>query len=274
MAIIHESQQGTSAVAAETETSTFCWYELHTPDVAAAETFYKPVLGWETQSAGMADRKYVLVSAGGVPVGGLLEKPAGKVPSGETSRWIGYIGVKDVAGSSDNLVEAGGALLRPAENIPGVGTFAVVADPQGAPFVLFQAPEGIVAPEPPGTCTPGAPVWRELAAIDREAAFRFYAGLFGWTKAQLVDMGPNGAYQLFAAGGDAIGGMMTRGDASQTAHWQFYFHVEDLKAAMDRVIQHGGRVVNGPVPVPGGAQIANCLDTSGALFGIVGPGNK
>lgn len=266
-----ETQQEQGAAGTETEVSTFVWYELHTPDAAAAEAFYKPVLGWGTLDSGMADRKYVLVNVGEVPVGGLLERPARVFASGEKPRWVGYIGVKDLAACCVRLQKAGGTVHRPAENIPGVGTFAAVGDPQGAIFVLFQAPDGIVRPEPPGSCTPGMPVWHELAAIDYESDFRFYANLFGWTKADAVEMGPNGVYQMFGAGSGPIGGMMSLRSAQQSAGWLFYFHVNDVQAAVDRVQQHGGRVVHGPSPVPGGAQIAHCLDSAGAVFGIVGP---
>jgi hypothetical protein len=265
-----ETEKKTLGAGVETEISTFVWYELHTPDAAAAEAFYKPVLGWGTQDAGLPDRKYVLVNVGDVPVGGLLQKPAAAFASGEKPHWIGYIGVNDLANACQRVQEAGGVLHRSPEAIPGVGTFAVVADPEGAVFVLFQAPDGITRPERPQPCTPGMPVWHELAASDSESDFRFYAGLFGWTKVDAIDMGPSGVYQMFAAGGGPIGGMMRPMNAAQSASWLFYFHVEQIEAAMDRVKQHGGTVVHGPSPVPGGAHIAHCLDTRGAIFGIVG----
>lgn len=270
MATTFETQKETPA-AVESAASTFSWYELHTPDAAAAEAFYKAVLGWGTQDAGMPDRKYIMVSVAGVPVGGLLEKPAQAFASGEKPRWVGYIGVKDLTGTSERLQKAGGTVHRPPEEIPGVGKFAVVADPEGTVFVLFQGLEGMTPPEQPGNCTPGMPVWNELAATDSESSFRFYADLFGWTKVQSVDMGPAGMYHMFAAGAGPIGGMTSLMNGAKSSGWLFYFHVPNIGAAMDLVKQHGGTVVFGPSPVPGGALIAHCLDIQGAKFGIVGP---
>jgi predicted enzyme related to lactoylglutathione lyase len=86
-------------------------------------------------------------------------------------------------------------------------------------------------------------------------------------------MDPNGVYQIFAAGSEPIGGMMTRMDPTQPPGWLFYFNVDEIKAAIARVNQHGGTVVHGPSEAPGGQQVARCLDPQGAIFGIVAPKN-
>jgi uncharacterized protein len=250
------------------EPSAFVWYELHTPDAAAAAAFYAPVLGWTAQDAGMPDRKYTLVCVERIPVGGLLEKSAS---AGEGARWMGYIGVDNVHLYSKLVQQAGGVIHRASEEIPGVGTFAVAADPQGAIFTLFQPLAGMARPKEPAAGAPGMPAWHELVATDAESAFRFYAGLFGWTKSHTMDMGPNSVYQIFAAGSQPIGGMMTLSNPAQGAGWLFYFHVEEIEAAIERVKQNGGVVLHGPSVVPGGQQIAHCQDTQGAFFGMVGP---
>jgi len=255
---------------ANVEPSGFVWYELHTPDVATAAAFYEPVLGWATRDAGVPNRRYALVCVGETPIGGLLEKPAAGLAAGDKARWVGYIGVHDVRQLSRRVQEAGGIVHRAAEEISGVGTFAVVADPQGAIFVLFQPPPGMTRPEQPDALTLGMPAWHELAAIDWRSDFEFYAELFGWTKGQAFDMGPDSVYQLFAVAGRTIGGMMTLPSPAQGSGWMFYFQVEELEAAIDRVKENGGLVVYGPSVVPGGQQIAHCLDKQGASFGMVG----
>lgn len=265
------TQRATSTSA---EASRFSWYELHSPDASAAAAFYERVLGWSTHDGGVPGRKYTLVSVGEMPIGGLLEKPAAAFASGEKARWVGYIGVDDIRVFLERVQQAGGVVHRASETIPGVGTFAVVADPQGAIFVFFQPLAGITPPEQPRAAIPGTPAWHDLGALDWESAFQFYAELFGWTKAQAIDMGPNGIYQIFAAGGEPIGGMMTLPNPAQGAGWMFYFHVEEIEAAIDRVKRNGGTVVHGPSVVPGGQQIAHCLDTQGAIFGMVTPGRQ
>lgn len=252
----------------------FVWYELHTDDAVAAAAFYEPVLGWTTKDAGTPGKSYTLVSVRETPIAGLLQKPASAFASGQKASWLGYIGVPDVRLFSKRVQEAGGIVHRAAEEIPGVGTFAAVADPQGAVFILFEPPAGVKRPQQPPAATPGMPAWHDLGALSWEPDFDFYSGLFGWTKAQAIDMGPAGIYQIFAIGRQPAGGMMTLPDQTHGAGWLFYFHVAGIGAAIDRVKQNGGSVIHGPSEVPGGQQIAHCLDTQGAIFGIVGPGGK
>lgn len=265
--------QKKASPSASGEPSRFVWYELHTPDGAAAAAFYEPVLGWTTQDAGVPNRKYTLVSVGDTPIGGLLEKPAAAFSSDAKPGWVGYIGVQDVALYSKRVQQAGGIVHRAAEEIPGVGTFAVVGDPQGAIFTLFQPLPGMTHPEQPSP-SPGMPAWHELGATNWQSEFEFYSGLFGWTKVHAVDMGPNAVYQIFAAGAEPIGGMMTLPNSDQGAGWMFYFHVEEIEAAIGRVKQNGGTLVQGPSEVPGGQLMAHCLDRQGAMFGMVGPGRQ
>ncbi len=164
---------------------------------------------------------------------------------------------------------AGGAIHRGPEDIPGVGRFAVAGDPHGAGFMLFKGTSE-EAPPPAPAGTPGHVGWRELHAGDREGAFAFYSGLFGWTKADAVDMGAMGVYQIFAIDGTAAGGMMTRMPETPAPFWLYYFNVEAVGAAMTRVKDAGGQILNGPMQVPGGSWIAQCFDPQGAMFAIVG----
>jgi predicted enzyme related to lactoylglutathione lyase len=109
-----------------------------------------------------------------------------------------------------------------------------------------------------------------LHACDGASAFAFYAGLFGWTKAEAVDMGAMGIYQTFATGGAPIGGMMTKTPQTPAPFWLYYFNVEAVDAAMARVKDAGGQIIHGPMQVPGGSWIAHCLDPQGAIFALVG----
>lgn len=272
--VFESDAQPGSVAFASAEPSDFSWYELHTPDVASAAAFYGSVLGWTMLDAGVPERKYTIVSVGDTPVGGLLEKPASGFASGEKPRWIGYIGVDDIHLIATRVQAAGGIIHRAAEEIPGVGTFAVAADPQGATFMLFQPPAGAKPPEKPSMNTPGLPVWHDLRASDWEPEFEFYAGLFCWTKADAVNIGPTSVYQIFAAGSKALGGMMTDPEAAQGASWIFYFQVDEVEAAIDRVRHNGGTLIHGPTQVPGGLKMAHCLDTQGAIFGMVGSGRQ
>ena len=167
-------------------------------------------------------------------------------------------------------MKPGGHVHRGPEDIPAVGRFAVVSDPQGALIYLFKGLGEAPTALPPST--PGTIGWRELHAADWEAAFGFYAMLFGWTKGDALDMGPMGTYQLFAIGGVMAGGMMTRMDPGHAPSWLYYFNVADIDGAIGRVKEHGGQIVHGPSQVPGGSWIAHGLDPQGAMFAVVAPG--
>jgi len=251
--------------------SKFVWYELMTTDAPAAEAFYRNVVGWGAQDAGMADRPYTLLNVGETMVGGMTPLPQEVRAAGARPGWFGYIGVDDVDAFADRVKHAGGAIQRGPDDIPGIGRFAVVADPQGAAFVLFQGAPGMQPPPPVAPGTPGHTGWHELSARAWESAFTFYSGLFGWTKAEAVDMGEMGVYQTFAVGGLPIGGMMTRSETGPGPGWRYYFNVEDIDAAAARVTEGDGQVQSGPHQVPGGSWIIHGLDPQGAVFALVGP---
>lgn len=246
----------------------FVWYELMTTDIAAAEAFYRAVIGWTAEPWG-APGSYTIMSAGDDAVCGLMTMPDEVKAAGGSPVWLGYILADDVDAATSGLKQAGGAVHRQPDDIPEIGRFSVVADPQGATFMLFS-PKGGPQPAAPPMAL-GHVGWRELYAADGDRAFDFYSSQFGWTKSDALDMGPMGTYQLFAAGGDAIGGIMTRPDPSMPPGWLFYFGVEAIEAAIARVKAAGGEVLMGPQEVPGGAWIIQAKDPQGAMFALVGP---
>src|ERR1035437_9827858 len=136
-----------------------------------------------------------------------MELPGEARARGARPGWIGYVAVDDVDAIAARIKAAGGRIHHGPDNIPDVGRFAVVADPQGAVIALFKPSTAGNRPLPAGPA-PGLVGWHELHATDQQAAFDFYAGLFGWTKAKAMDMGPMGVYQLFAIGGVPAGGVM------------------------------------------------------------------
>ncbi len=125
--------------------------------------------------------------------------------------------------------------------------------------------------EQPAPETPGLFSWNRGAhAGDREADFAFYSALFGWTKAEAIDMGPAGIYQLFAHNGVAIGGMMTKPDSMPMPFWTYYTNVTSVDATIEKTKANGGEICNGPMQVPGGSWIVQARDPQGAAFNFVG----
>jgi len=248
---------------------TFVWYELATPDGPAAQAFYRRVVGWEAKDAGTPGHGYTLLCAGSREVGGIFALE-GTACADAKPGWMGYIAVPDVDAYVAKVKAAGGSVTHESADIPGVGRFAGVADPYDAVFMLFQDAGG-QAPEPAPPGTPGHVGWHELHAGDGAGAFAFYSRLFGWTRAEAMDMGPQGVYQMFAAGGPAMGGMMTKAPQTPTPFWLFYFNVEAIDPAIKRAEAGGGKLVMGPMEVPGGSWIAHCLDPQGVIFALVAP---
>lgn len=248
---------------------TFIWYELMTSDTKAARAFYGEVVGWHAEAFGLTGDYTLLGPPGADKVAGLMPLPPEVSAAGGRPMWLGYVAVRDVDARAAAIEEAGGAIRRAPFDIPEVGRVAVVADPQGATFMLIQ-PAMPDRPAPP-LGEQGRVGWHELYADDWRTALDFYAGQFGWAKDRAVDMGQMGTYQLFAAspGGEAIGGMMNRMEFVPMPFWQFYFTVDGVEAAAARVTGAGGQVMMGPHEVPGGMWIANCMDPQGAAFSLV-----
>ena len=243
----------------------FLWYDLMTGDAEAAQRFYGEVLGWTVTDSGLSDRKYMILHAGEKGIGGMLEK------AGTKANWMGYVAVKDVDVAAEKFRKKGGAMHRAAEDLPGVGRFAVVADPEGSELILFRGNRA--APERPAPLELGTVGWQELHATDWEAAWAFYEEMFGWRKSQALDMGAAGTYQMFSTNHDEemTGGMMNRFQETARAGWVFYFNVADINEAAERVKASGGVVAHAPSQVPGGLWVAQCVDPQGALFGMVAP---
>ena len=268
------AQQQTTTTA-KTGTGDFVWHELRTTDPKGAIDFYTHVVGWQAKSSGdPGGVPYTLLSAGDFPVAGLMELTPQMLQGGMQPAWAGFIGVDDVDAYAKRVEQAGGKLHCPPQDIPTVGRFASVEDPQGAAFLLFKGSLDYAPPRPPAG-TPGTVGWNELSANDGESAWAFYSNIFGWKLDSTMDMGPNGAYRIFNNGGAPMGATMTRDPKnSPVPFWLFYFNVENIDAAATRIKEKNGQVLMGPHQVPGDLWIILGLDPQGVMFAVVGPRNS
>jgi uncharacterized protein len=239
----------------------FVWHELMTTDPQAAGAFYSKVLPWKTQPSGMPD--YTLWVAGKTQTGGLMAQPESARQSGAPPSWLIYIGTPDVDATAAAAERLGGKVLKAPADIPTVGRYAVLSDPQGATFAIFT---------PSASPAGGAPAtdfsWHELATSDQQGALAFYSELFGWSRGPAHDMGPGGPYQLIEHGGTQVGGAYKLMDASKPPHWLTYIRVASVDRAAAAAKAAGGRVTQGPMEVPGGSRIAQILDPQGGAFAV------
>ncbi|MDD2878129.1 MAG: VOC family protein [Acidiphilium sp.] len=246
----------------------FIWYELMTTDTAAAVAFYRAVVGWDSAGGSTPDPDYTILTAAGARVAGVMEIPPVPRAAGMKPCWRGYVWVADVDATAAEIVRLGGAVHFGPHDIPTVGRIASVSDPQGAIFALFS---------PDGTGDGGAAqdavghvAWHELRATDWTTAFTFYEALFGWQKAEAMDMGAMGVYQLVSSGGAPMGAMFNLPEAPIGLGWLYYINVGDIDAAVARIGTAGGTVVTPPMPVPGERWIVQGLDPQGVAFALVG----
>ena len=171
------------------------------------------------------------------------------------------------------LYRLGGALAFGPMDIPHVGRFAVVRDPQGVTFTIMRGDSA----EPSRAFVQmaeakGHGVWIELATPDPDAAFAFYGALFGFEKVGAMPMGDMGEY-AFIGRGEAFrpGAVMSSATTGAPARWNWYVNVPDIDAAIATAKERGGTLIQGPDPIPGGDYSANLADPQGHQIGLVGP---
>jgi predicted enzyme related to lactoylglutathione lyase len=239
----------------------FVWHELLTTDTAASAAFYQKALPWRTQPSSMPG--YTIWMAGQTQIGGLMALPA--EAAGAPPHWLLYVGTPNVDATCAQAQALGAKVHKAAMDIPNVGRFAVLADPQGATFAVFTPGAG---PPPGAPPAQGGFSWHELATTDVAGALRFYGELFGWRKGPGHDMGAMGVYQLFEHGGSQVGGMCNVQGPSTPPSWLSYVHVADSNRAVAAVKAAGGRLLHGPMEVPGGSWIALFMDPQGGAFAV------
>lgn len=253
----------------------FIWYELLTSDHQAAAAFYGAAMGWDvapwqTKAGGQA-MPYLMFGKGGAMTGGIMDLPPPAVASGAPPHWGAYVMVPDTDEAARKAVALGGAVMVPPTDIPEVGRFAVITDPQGA-FINIMTPLPMDPPPPrPPAGLPGQCGWHELFTTDQAGALAFYSAMFGWEKVRGHDMGPMGVYDILAIDGKETIGTMTKPPQIPRPHWNYYFIVDDIHAAAARTAAAGGTVVMGPMEVPGGSWVCQARDPQGAYFGAVKP---
>jgi uncharacterized protein len=242
----------------------FVWHELHTTDRAKATKFYATLLGWETKEVTLdPSDPYVLCLRAGQQEAGITKS---KAPASVPSHWIPYIAVDDVDQAAAKATELGGKILLAPTDIPTIGRFAAVKDPQGAPFAVYKdaKPYPTEADKPPV----GAFCWEELVTNDPEAAAKFYATLFGYT-VEAQDVGPMGTYRVLKRGDRMTAGIMQiPPQAPHAAHWIEYVHVSDVDGTVRNAKELGATVHAAPQDIPKIGRFAVLGDPTGAAFAV------
>lgn len=236
--MIHEESwpQGTPA-----------WVDLMVPDRQAAQAFYGPLLGWDFAVGGPETGYYTMALKHGQPVAGLGEsQPGTEAPP---AAWTTYLAVDDAEASAERAAAAGGTVLMAPMGVMEFGRMAVLADPTGAVFGIWQSGGHTGANL---VDEPGALIWNEGLSHDLAAARAFYGSVFGYS---FDDMSaPGFEYAVAKVDDKMVGGLGGTGALPDDAppHWQVYFAVADTDAATAHAVELGAAVLDGPRDSPYG----------------------
>jgi predicted enzyme related to lactoylglutathione lyase len=247
----------------------FVWYDLMTTDIQAAKDFYTDIVGWKTTQWEGGD--YEMWTAAERPIGGIMALSPESKSKGAPPYWLAYVDVADVDATARKAQKLRGKVLVSPTDIPGAGRFAVLADPLGAAFAVFKSPNQ----QPIDPQTLGHFGWAELNTTDHPSAWKFYSELFNWKHTRSMDMGRElGEYFMFGLEPDKSFGGMCNAATMMNAppHWIHYVNVRSVDETAKRIPEKGGRVMNGPMDIPGGDRIAQCMDPQGAMFAIYSKG--
>ena len=249
----------------------FCWADLSTPDTAGGKAFYTGLFGWTANDvlAG-SEVVYTMFQAGGNDVGGMGAQPPDEKAAGVPAHWLLYFATADADASCAKAASLGGGVVAGPFDVMDVGRMAVLRDPAGAVFAVWQPKthQGFGT-----TGEPGSPCWIELATPDAEGARSFYTGLLGWQvrRSELAAM----EYDEWLHGEKPVGGLMAMTGPEWKGvppHWMAYLHVPDCDAAAAKVKELGGKVCVPPSDIPKVGRFSVVNDPQGATFSLFQPG--
>src|SRR4051794_31026092 len=247
-----------STTSTQTATGQFVWHDHMSGDEQKAKDFYGNLFGWTYEAFKTDMGDYPMITKDGAQHGGF-----GPAQGGAPPHWIGHVVVDDADAAGKRAESAGGSVLA-AMDIPQVGRFAVIRDPQGAVISAF-------APQGESPAAQGQFVWDELHTSDIEAAKQFYPAVFGWTVHD-SDMGDMGTYTLFRVGDtDRAGAMQQMPGDNSPPHWLTYVGTGNVDEATAKAKQLGGTIYVEPTDIPNMGRFSIAADPAGAVFGIYQP---
>lgn len=243
------------------------WVELATSDQAAAKAFYGSLFGWNANDVPIGPGEYYTIFRleGRDTAAAYTLNPAKM--AGVPPHWMLYISVADADQAAARAAAIGGKVLDPPFDVFDAGRMAVVQDPTGAVFCLWQPKrnQGVGLSGVDGTLC-----WADLMTTDSARARQFYAELFGWE----ISTAPNdpSGYLHLKNGETFIGGIPPVGPQKGVpSHWLLYFLASDCDGAAAKATAAGAKIFYGPATMEGVGRWAVVADPQGAVFAIFQP---
>ena len=246
---------------------TFTWAELATTDQPAAIAFYRGLFGWDvTEQPIGPDEVYSMFLLRGREVAAAYNMRPEERRTGIPPHWNLYVTVTSASEAVQRAEKLGARVFAPPFDVMEAGRMAVLQDPTGAVFQVWE-PKGHIGAKILNER--GALCWSELTTRDTDAAEEFYTALFGWTSKRSHDAGME--YTEFAAEGEMRAGMMpmpAQMPPGVPSYWMPYFQVEHCDASVARARELGADVTVPPRDIPSTGRFAILTDPQGAVFAV------
>jgi predicted enzyme related to lactoylglutathione lyase len=242
----------------------FCWADLSTSDASGAKEFYSSLFGWSYVDRPAGGAIYSMAVKNDRQVCALYQLDE-KMAQGIPPHWNSYVSIESADAAAEKANALGGRVVAAPFDVMTVGRMAVIEDPTGAIFSVWQPRDHAGAGL---TGAPGAMCWNELMTNDPARAKEFYGGLLGWTGEDIA-FGES-TYTMFKMGDATVAGMIEIGPAMGPVppNWMLYFETDDVDADTARATAAGARVMAGPQDVPGMGRFVVMTDPQGAAVAL------
>lgn len=241
------------------------WIDLTVTDLEQAKRFYGELFDWTFDDRGESFGHYNIIQKNGLDVGGAMQRVP-EMDDGSPDAFAVYLSTTDANATAEAAVAASGTVVVPPMQVGDQGTLLGVIDASGAFVGAWQPAARTGFQTEPG---PGTPGWFELMTMDYDAALAFYGATFGLVPVPMEGM----RYATDAPAANATYGICDAAPflpAGTPSYWRVYIGVTDTDEAADRVVQLGGRVLDGPMDSPFG-RLATVADDQGVMFQIIQP---
>jgi uncharacterized protein len=242
----------------------FCWPELSTNDQQGAKAFYGKVFGWTAVDLAIGpDQFYSMFQLELREVGAAYTLRQEQTEHGVVPHWMLYVAVENADATAAKAESLGARVLAAPFDVFAAGRMAVIQDPTGAVFSIWQAKNSIGIRL---TGVAGTLCWADLATPDQAAAEVFYRSLFGW---ELKPGDVHTDYLHIVNRGEFIGGIPPANTFDGAApHWLPYFLVAKLESALEQLKQGGGKVLVPATEIEKAGRFAAVQDPQGAFFAL------